>query len=82
METIFTAFYIKMCFSVLLTKKTLLSLLVWVGYWPSVPEYAPGQRSAVEYSISMYQRRPGRGAPARTSYLPTQSGSSVRGPVE
>ena len=39
-------------------KEDPMPLLVWVGYWPSVPEYAPGQRSAVEYSISMYQRRP------------------------
>ena len=56
METIFTAFYVFFCIT---NKEDPMPLLVWVGYWPSVPEYAPGQRSAVEYSnsISMYQRR-------------------------
>ena len=49
---------LQLFFFCITNKEDPMSLLVWVGYWPSVPEYAPGQRSAVEYSISMYQRRP------------------------
>ena len=81
METIFTAFYRKMCFSVLLTKKTLCPY--WSGLVIGQVSLSMPLGSAAQWSIVLVWTSGGQGgAPARTSYLPTQSGSSVRGPVE